>query len=151
MAMSNEFSRSAGAKGRIAQVLAQARASLKEPSRPITPAGFDSRMSLDSQVSFHRKKLSKIDNVSQSMAIPSFSSQPSTVSTQSTQRPTSSSSVTMDVQYLHLQVCDLKDCLGCLDLRAPEMLENLDLLLEQISPSIDQVCKAFKDGRGSGE
>eukprot|EP01041_Mallomonas_annulata_P000468 gene468-876_t len=39
----NNASRSSGAKGRIAQVLAQARASLKEPSRPYTPASLDAR------------------------------------------------------------------------------------------------------------
>lgn len=35
------------ARGRIAEVLAQARASLKEPSRPHTPASLDARTSID--------------------------------------------------------------------------------------------------------
>lgn len=39
-----------GARGRIAQVLAQARASLKEPSRPYTPASLDARTTLDHYV-----------------------------------------------------------------------------------------------------
>jgi hypothetical protein len=39
-----------GAKGRIAQVLAQARATLKEPSRPITPASLDARTNLDLKI-----------------------------------------------------------------------------------------------------
>ena len=34
------------ARGRIAEVLAEARASLKEPSRPFTPASLDQRTSL---------------------------------------------------------------------------------------------------------
>ena len=42
----DQISRSSGARGRIAQVLAQARASLKEPSRPITPLHFDQTNSL---------------------------------------------------------------------------------------------------------
>ena len=41
-----ESSHRKGAKGRIAQVLASARASLKEPSRPVTPAGLDSKVSV---------------------------------------------------------------------------------------------------------
>ena len=36
-----------GARGRIAEVIADARASLKDPSRPFTPAGLDARMSAD--------------------------------------------------------------------------------------------------------
>ena len=44
----NNFSRSSGARGRIQQVLAQARASLKEPSRPYTPSSLDERTTLDS-------------------------------------------------------------------------------------------------------
>ena len=36
------------ARGRIAEVLADARASLKEPSRPFTPATLDHRTSLSS-------------------------------------------------------------------------------------------------------
>ena len=34
-------------RGRIAEVLAEARASLKEPSRPFTPASLDARTSID--------------------------------------------------------------------------------------------------------
>eukprot|EP01031_Cornospumella_fuschlensis_P032470 gene32471-39259_t len=41
------ISRSSSAKGRIAQVLAHARASLQEPSRPVTPAALDQRTSLN--------------------------------------------------------------------------------------------------------
>lgn len=44
----NGASRSSGARGRIASVLAQARASLKEPSRPYTPNSLDQRTALDS-------------------------------------------------------------------------------------------------------
>ena len=36
-----------GARGRIAEVLAEARASLKEPTRPFTPASLDARTSID--------------------------------------------------------------------------------------------------------
>ncbi|RYH31602.1 hypothetical protein EON65_02375 [archaeon] len=46
--MSNpSISRSSSAKGRIAQVLAHARASLQEPSRPVTPLTLDQRTSLN--------------------------------------------------------------------------------------------------------
>lgn len=46
--MSNpSISRSSSAKGRIAQVLAHARASLQEPSRPVTPLALDQRTSLN--------------------------------------------------------------------------------------------------------
>ncbi len=40
-------------RGRIAQVLAQARASLKEPSRPYTPASLDNRTSLETSNNDH--------------------------------------------------------------------------------------------------
>ena len=62
------FSQSASAKGRISQVIAQARASLKEPSRPITPASFDNRSSLDSAVSSQRKRTSKVESIHRSIA-----------------------------------------------------------------------------------
>lgn len=40
------FSKSSSARGRIAQVLAQARASLNEPTRPVTPQLLDQRTSM---------------------------------------------------------------------------------------------------------
>lgn len=42
------------ARGRIAGVLAEARASLKEPSRPFTPAGLDHRTSLNNNNSLDK-------------------------------------------------------------------------------------------------
>ena len=42
-----EGANNARARGRIAEVLAEARASLKEPSRPFTPASLDARTSID--------------------------------------------------------------------------------------------------------
>lgn len=42
----SSFSKSTSARGRIAQVLAQARASLNEPTRPTTPAMLDQRTSI---------------------------------------------------------------------------------------------------------
>lgn len=50
--MSNNpnLSRSSGARGRIAQVLAHARASLQEPSRPVTPLTLDQKTYLSAQI-----------------------------------------------------------------------------------------------------
>lgn len=42
----SSFSKSNSARGRIAQVLAQARASLNEPTRPVTPQMLDQRTSV---------------------------------------------------------------------------------------------------------
>lgn len=44
--MSNTNSSNPSSRGRIAQVLAQARASLKEPSRPYTPTSLDDKTAL---------------------------------------------------------------------------------------------------------
>lgn len=52
------------ARGRIAEVLAQARASLKEPSRPFTPASLDQRTSLSTNI----KSLDKQGRISLSRA-----------------------------------------------------------------------------------
>ena len=45
--LQGSISSNSGARGRIAQVLASARASLKEPSRPFTPQSLDQRTALD--------------------------------------------------------------------------------------------------------
>jgi hypothetical protein len=70
-----QMSQSVAARGRIQQVIAQARAesnraSLKEPSRPITPASYDyDRSSLDQSVNKQKKRSSKVDSIHRSVSL----------------------------------------------------------------------------------
>lgn len=143
-----------GVKGRIAQVLAQARATLKEPSRPVTPASLDARTSLDIAIPYHPKERTKLSSIqrmlSENLTIPPPSSyahvghlSPAFEYDSIASRQPSSSLPT--VQGLHLLMCDLKDMTACIESISIDINGfNVRQLLENLSQPVEKLAKYIK-------
>lgn len=151
-----EFShprRTVGAKGRIAQVLAQARATLKEPSRPITPASLDARTSLDLNFTGNGRDRSKLspyhgllaENLKFTPSSSSIHANPLSKSLE--QSLYSNQTSTSNVQSLHLLLCDFGDIISCLEGASLESNgQSLRQLLLNLSQPIDRLSKKMKSG-----
>ena len=151
-------------RGRIAQVLAQARASLKEPSRPFTPASLDARTSLttgnDSNMknesinnvksvnSILHEKLLDQNQISNSRGILGKSINDAYFTSKAATN-INENQISGNTHSLQLLVFDTNDIISSLDseiiIIRNDSYGHIFEILENLSINIDKISKYMKD------
>lgn len=169
MANNPNFSRSSGARGRIAQVLAQARASLQEPSRPVTPLTLDQKTYLSAQLGttsqptenlntsnvIHKKLAKKTyDQVSQSydshVKVSGSSSSNTDGTTVERRRATKEKEPQIKTSpEAKLLLDDFRDCLLSIDmnLSSRSLIDEKEILemIQNLKANVDPLIKKFRN------
>lgn len=150
-----ERGRGVGARGRIAQVLAQARASLQEPTRPVTPASLDARTALSSS-NFPLSKNSKKPNnlVSRSWQPGSASISKRSQENEKIAIPQATDfddleiptvGVTSATTNISLLICDANDTAQYLQSSLVDVDKtNVVRIVDSMATIVDNVCKQYK-------
>lgn len=164
MATNPNFSRSSGARGRIAQVLAQARASLQEPSRPVTPLTLDQKTYLSAQLgimsqsadasdgssSIHKKLTKKTyEQVSQSYDRQSNkSNDPTAVATERKRTAKEKEPQNRTSPEAKLLLDDFRDCLTNIDLNlsSRSLIDEKEMveMVQNLKATVDPLIKKFR-------